>query len=416
MQTSNISHMAAKHEYKNSQDLSLIISLYISTWLLLPPAILNNIIPYSTPGGFFFFKFHPATWIFFIWLCINRFSFIVIASHSKGINKFIIFFYILLSIYFILNDRFALLSTFIDILVIPSIIAEIISSRSAKIKISLLTDVALTIILITAVVLYIEVGTGIHMVEREGYDPYNRPGGWYGHPLAAATIFLVGIVLIECRSENSGHLNTLAIFFLFGAIVLSGTRGPLLVGGFCLVRILTKKIASGTLSQRFSTIIFCVLIMPFSLFHALENGIFDRFLALGFDDDSADARRNIWDVFHIITNNELFFGISSYDVIEDLALTTAGVPFVENAFIIVCLQSGIFAASIYFCIVIVLCFRASFCNLSYGFMVLGSFIGTITFATKGSSAPMIFLTGALVLAATQEKSIYKLTSTNTQNQ
>jgi hypothetical protein len=169
---------------------------------------------------------------------------------------------------------------------------------------------------------------------------------------------------------------------------------------------------AGTLAQKLGIFLSCAVILPFGISYAVESGAFDRFLSLGFDDDSTDARRGIWDVFYLLTKSELLWGISSYDVIADLALATSGVPYVENAFVLVYLQSGGIAAVIYFLIVVGLCFSASIRNFSYGFVVLGAFLGTITFATKGTASPMIILTGALVLATARAKPTRQLIAAN----
>jgi hypothetical protein len=401
-----------KFLHRESPDFSLIISLYVTAWLFLPPPILNSFIPYSVPGGFFLFKFHPATWIFAVWLCTRPLDWLTTLGRFSFGNRVTSFLSVALCGYFVLVDKFALLSTFIDILVVPSIIAELILSGLVRVKTSLVIDLVLVIILLTAVALYVEVGTGFRVVEREGYDPYNRPGGWHGHPLAAATILLVGIVLVGCRSDEAGRLGSLAAIFLFGGIVLSGTRGPLLTGAVCLILIFTKKMVAGTLAQKLGIFLSCAVILPFGISYAVESGAFDRFLSLGFDDDSTDARRGIWDVFYLLTKSELLWGISSYDVIADLALATSGVPYVENAFVLVYLQSGGIAAVIYFLIVVGLCFSASIRNFSYGFVVLGAFLGTITFATKGTASPMIILTGALVLATARAKPTRQLIAAN----
>lgn len=391
-----------------SPDFSLPFLLYIIAWLLLPPPILNNFIPYSTPGGFLLFKFHPATWIFTIWLFTSNIGWPEKFFAISKENIVVLILSITLCSHLILLERFALLSTFIDIIVVPSIISKIILSETIKIRISLITNSVLIIIFFTAIALYIEVGTGFRFVEREGYDPYNRPGGWHGHPLAAATIILAGIILVGCRSSDADYPGIIIAIFLFGGIIISGTRGPLFVGGICIAIIFIKKMVYGNITGKLGIFTSFLVIIPTTLVYAAEFGAFDRFFSLGFDDDSAEARRGIWDVFYLLTKSELFFGISDYDVIADLALTTSGVPYVENAFVLVCLQSGVVAAIIYFIIVIWLCLSASRINISYGLVVLGAFLGTIAFATKGTAAPLIILTGTIVIAKSQKKQKTKL--------
>jgi hypothetical protein len=327
-------------------DLEAPIAFLCSATILLTFTLgtpsLDLLMPYAVSGGNFLAKFHPASWLAPLLLLLVWEDYAVgwqvpVRHLTWGIGLLAS-----LILWLAMRGKGALAATFIDIYLVPAILLLALS-RLPTARVRSLLKLFIALAAINVFIVAIEFALQKALLPREGYEPFFRPAGLFAHPIMAGSLFYCAMFLTSRGVVSSGIMRALMLLFLVG-IALCRVRGPLLMGGLIF---LMNVVHPAVPRRRLSDYVLdfgLVLLAPAAILVAFSSDAFDRIVALGIWDRSAQTRYTILDTIHLLSGHQFWNGVDGYDVGKFLATQMTGDEFIENAFVSVILQAGFPAA------------------------------------------------------------------------
>jgi hypothetical protein len=312
-------------------------AIILLTFTLGSP-LLNQLMPYSQPGGNLFTKFHPASWLGPLLLLL------VWQDHAGrwrtpvGHLAWTIGVLILLIGWLAVRGKGALLATFIDIYLVPAVLLLALSRLSTQ-RVRLLLRIFVALAAINVFIVVIEFASQRALLPRDGYERFFRPSGLLAHPIVAGTLFYCAMFLTVRGVTSSGLMRPLAGLFLVGD-ALCGVRGPLTMAVLIfLMHIIRPAVPRRGLSD-YVLDFGLLMLIPVGISALLLSGAFDRIMELGIWEQSAQSRFTIFDAINLLNGHQFWKGVDGYDVSEFLAKQVTGGRLIENAFVGVILLAG----------------------------------------------------------------------------
>ena len=314
-----------------------LCGLIILLTFTLGSPLLNQLMPYSQPGGNFFAKFHPASWLGPLLLLL------VWQDYAKwrtpvGHLAWAIGLLILLIGWLALRGKGAMLAILTDIQLVPAILLLALSRLSRK-RVRSLLRLFIALAAINVFIVAIEFASQQALLPREGSERFFRPAGLLVHPIQAGTLFYCAMFLTARGVISTWLMRPLLVLFLLGA-ALCGVRGPLTMATLIfLMHIIRPAVPRRSLSD-YVLDFGLLLLIPIGISALLLSGAFDRILELGIWEQSAQSRFTIFDAIDLLNNHQFWNGVDGYDVSEFLARQVTGGRLIENAFVSVVLLAG----------------------------------------------------------------------------
>ena len=369
--------------------LSGIIILLIFT---LSSPLLNLVMAYSQPGGSFFAKFHPASWLsapLLFLVCLDQ------PEKARSLPRHLIGALALIALiiaWLAARHKGALASTFIDIHLTPTVLLLALARLPLE-RVRVLLRLFIALAAINVFIVFAEFAAQTHLVPiEEARGEYFRPFGLFAHPIQAGTLFYCAMFLAASGVVSSGVARPLMLLLLFG-VALCGVRGPLAMAGLVFV----SHVIHPAYPRRYLTdYLFdfgLIVLLPIGILAALSLGAFDRIMALGIWEESAQSRFYIFDALDLLNQNQFWHGVDGYDVGDWLAKQATGDTLIENAFVVVIFQAGLPAAVMLGIFLFVLHAPAMLRSLLFSMMVVLVLATTTGFGTKNLIAAAMALTG-----------------------
>jgi hypothetical protein len=300
--------------------------------------LLNQFMAYSEPGGSFFAKFHPASWfgpllLLLVWQdCAGKWR------SPIGHLVLAIGLLILLIGWLAVRGKGAMLATFIDIYLVPTILLLALSRLSTE-RVRSLIGIFVALAAINVFIVAIEFASQRALLPREGYERFFRPAGLLAHPIVAGTLFYCAMFLTMRGVTSSWLMRPLVVLFLLGA-ALCGVRGPLMMTVLILLMHIIRPAIPRKSPSDYALDSGLLLLIPVAIVALLLSGAFDRIMELGIWEQSAQSRFTIFDTIDLLNGHQFWNGVDGYDVSEFLARQVTGGRLIENAFVSIILMTG----------------------------------------------------------------------------
>lgn len=208
------------------------------------------------------------------------------------------------------------------------------------------------------------------MSDTEGF----RSASIHGHPLQGALMISVVMGFIYISEIK---IKTKIILLLLGCMALLSfnTRSSICFWGGMLSLLLLHIIFSNKYSTGNKLASFCLLsIASIGLWNLLQSGWGGRLLELSlFDEDSAQARIDVFLMFDFISVEQILWGITEKELIS--IMSKSGIGIIENYWISYILSFGIIG-TIFFVVFVFRCLKPLFKNIPIIKIVIsvGSFL------------------------------------------
>lgn len=378
---------------------SLSAAMIFLSFTLSSP-VLNLVMPYTMPGGSFFAKFHPASWLsgpllLLVWLHRNVKT-APLPRHLAWATAIMASLVTWLAV----REKGQLAATFIDIHLAPLVLLLALSCLPmARLRELVRTFVAVAAINVLLVVT--EFALQARLFVHDEYQEFFRPTGLFGHPIIAGTLFNCALLLVSRGIVARSSTRPLILFFLVG-VALCGVRGPLAMAAFIFLAHVINPVFPRRSIFDYLADFGLIALLPVGILAALAAGAFDRILALGIWDQSAQSRFYIFNALGRLSEDQFWKGIDNYDFMIFLAEQTANVQHIENALVSTTLYAGFPAAVVLGICLLIL--HGPTMRLSLTFAVLVALVATTTqgFGVKNMIALAIALTGYFVWRQAKE--------------
>ena len=194
------------------------------------------------------------------------------------------------------------------------------------------------------------------------HDEGFRSASIHGHPLQGA--LMVSVIMGFIYIANIKIRNKIALLILGCMALLSfNTRSSICFWGGMLTLLLLQIIFSKkyTVTNKLSSF-FLLSIAAIGLWYLLQSGWGGRLLELSlFDEDSAQARIDVFQMFNFISFKQILWGISEKDIIN--IMSKSGIGIIENYWISYILSFGLICTLI-FATFVFLCLKPLFKNIA----------------------------------------------------
>ena len=312
-------------------------AIILLTFTLGSP-LLNQLMPYSQPGGNFFAKFHPASWLGPLLLLLVWQDSAGKWRTPVGHLAWAIGLLTLLIGWLAVRGKGAMLATFIDIYLVPAILLLALSRLSRE-RVRSLLRLFIALAAINVFIVAIEFASQRALLPRDGYERFFRPAGLLAHPIQAGTLFYCAMFLTARGVISTWLMRPLLALFLLGG-ALCGVRGPLTMAALIfLMHIIRPAVSRRSLSD-YVLDFGLLLLIPIGISALLMSGAFNRIMELGIWEQSAQSRFTIFDTIALLNDHQFWNGVDGYDVSEFLAGQVTGGRLIENAFVSIILLAG----------------------------------------------------------------------------
>ena len=361
--------------------------------------LLNQFMPYSQPGGSFFAKFHPASYVAVLLLLL------VLADRDRArpYDRYLLIVFGLFLVivgWLALRDKGGLAATIIDIHLVPTILI-LAMSRLTDRQMRSIVSLFIALAAANAIIIIIEYANQATLLPVTQSGRFFRPSALLGHPIMAGTVLYSAMFLVSLGFTSATSRRPLLLLLLLG-VAFCGVRGPLAVATIILVVYLVRSLAANRSTLAFAFDLALLLLLAVGTLFAAATGAFDRVLEIGIWDESASSRLEIFEALRFLSPYQLWNGVDGYDVGALLAAQTTGSQLIENAFIIVVLQAGLPLAIIATAALVMLHARAMLVSPVFALIVLVVAFTTIGFGVKSPAAAAVAFAGYVAWRRSRE--------------
>lgn len=284
------------------------------------------------------------------------------------------------------------MATIVDIHLAPAILLASLSRLPIK-QARGVPSLFVYIVAINAVVVLVEFLSQTHIFPTESYQPFFRPNGIFGHPIASGLHFCCAMVLVLYGAVDRSFSRPLMLLFLIGT-AFCGVRGPLAVAAVIYLISTFKPISQRRSGMDYLIDFGVALLTPLAVAIAYFVGALDRVIAFGvWDDSSSQSRVLIFSVFKYLSSDVFWWGFDNYDAIGRVVNFAANTNYVENSFVFMTMVAGFPFALIFAFIILFFHCPATLRSFSFFLLFALAIFGTICFSSKGSSSTAVALTG-----------------------
>jgi hypothetical protein len=313
------------------------------------------------PGGNPLLKFHPATYVILLTspflLARSKYDFARLCRTAPGLMLFI-FGIPLLALYSIAGSGLSGSAVYIETFWSAGMLALLLEAG---------TDAqrrTLGRILLALCILNVLVGIYESLTYTELFpldivnDPQQstmtsvdvtefRGHGFFGHPLTAALMTAMAVVLLYATHMRVWAMAPLFALLMIGLLAFGGRAAlgvTLLISGGTAVWLTIRSIFSRRIELDVGLALFCAaLVIPLVVGYIVsETTIGDRIFNSLYFDDSAAVRSIQWRVFDYLTTEQWLFGVSAVDLQQLKYQIGLGGGFsdIENFWILMFLNLG----------------------------------------------------------------------------
>jgi hypothetical protein len=374
--------------------IAFLAAMVMLVTLGMSPTFLNQFMNYTLPGGGFFEKFHPASYLSGVLLVVTLLS----TSHRRPLDKYlltVLAMFVLIAAYLAAREKTALAAVVIDVHIAPTILLLALSRLNFG-RVRALMALFVGVAVLNALIVIFEYATGASLVPVPGrQELFFRPSGLADHPIMAGTVFYCAM-LVAARGVVPPRLARPLLLLLLFVTALCGVRGPLAMALLILLAHVVRPFAPrrGVFDRLFDFGL--IPLLPIAILAAVSMGFLDRILTLGLWEESSQSRFLIFDAVGLLSSSEFWSGVDGYYVAESLASQTTGGKLIENAFVLAVLQAGFPSALMLAVSVISLHARAMRKNLLFSAAILFVAFSTLGFGVKNPIPLAIAMAGYLI--------------------
>ena len=392
------------HAVGLEQPIFLLSGIIIVLTFTLSSPLLNLLMAYSQPGGNFFTKFHPASWLaapLLFLVCLDQ------PGKSGPLPRHLIAaagVMALIVAWLAMRHKGALAATFIDIHLTPAVLLLALSRLPLE-RVRVLLRLFIALAAVNVFIVFAEFATHRNFIPQDAQDvrePFFRPFGLFAHPIQAGTLFYCAMLLAASGVVSGGLARPLMLLLLFG-VALCGVRGPLAMAGLIFVCHVIRPVNP---RRHIADYIFdfgLILLLPIGVLVAFSLGVFDRIMTLGIWEESAQSRFYIFDALDLLNTHQFWHGVDSYDVGDWLAKLTTGGQFIENAFVATIFQAGLPTALMLGLFLLVLHTPAMLRSVLFFVIVVLVAFTTLGFGAKNLIAAGVAMTGYWIWRQAMER-------------
>jgi hypothetical protein len=379
--------------------ISLISALVVFLIFTISAPLLNQVMPYSLPGGSVFAKFHPASYLAALLLLL------VVADRHSGRPGDRHLFFVLGSFLFIIawlasRDKGALAAMVIDIHVVPAILVLALS-RLTDIQLKRIVSLFIWVAAANAIIVIAEFASQATILPVAQSARFFRPGALLGHPIMAGTVLYCAMFLVSLGFTSAATRRPLLLLLLLG-VAFCGVRGPLAIATVILLVYLVRSLSTNRSAVSFAWDLGLLLLLAAGALLAAGTGAFDRIMEIGLWDESASSRFEIFEVLRLLSPYQLWNGVDGYDLGEFLAIQTTGSQLIENAFVLVALHAGLPVAAALAAALLLLHVRAMLKSPVFAVVVFVVAFTTIGFGVKNPIAAAVAFAGYVAWRQSRE--------------
>lgn len=376
------------------QKLSFAIAaIAVTLSIFLSAQTMNLFVSFTTSGGFFLEKFHPSTILLALALFVrtvrqNKADPVKVLLEPRQAQRAIIALavgWLGLCCLLVLRGQIGYVMVIVNNFLTPLILLQL-SLNFTSSQIVRLASLVTVSILINCLLVWIEFSMGRTLLPVIQELSFFRPAGFAGHPILAGTYCVIGLLLIHITAAATWVRISISIF-LFSALCIIGVRGSLLLGCLVFITVLAPASKQENVRRSLAARSLSVVIPLAMLFVAYQNGALERFATLGFWDDSAQSRFEIYDIFKFVTASEFWVGIPLDRL--PLYLDYFGLAYVESPFIAQFVVGGITFAVLSHAIIFIMIAVAARSSKLLAFSLMFYTFTTLAFSSK-TTIPLIF--------------------------
>jgi hypothetical protein len=310
--------------------------------------ILNLVMNYSTTGGTFLEKIHPASW----GLLVLAALFVPkIANNAVSAERKIIVAMLVMATLTCLAAAVPLISGSSD-LGLGYLIDSILTACAAASIMFVLSDadrqrigqILLSVLVLNSVLAIVEFFLKVRMLPTPFEREIFRAQGVLAHPLELGLCNAAAIAFVYITRWSTAR-KLASVLVLIVATLAAGARTASVIAPIAAMAayLLTNRPSPGLADDRHSKVIVLiavVLLVPVAWSLIDLTGLNERFPVLGVADESANTRIVIFQVFELADWRDLIFG-AGLENLQQLALVELKLPSVENPIVVYIFQFGI---------------------------------------------------------------------------
>jgi hypothetical protein len=310
--------------------------------------ILNLVMNYSSTGGTFLEKIHPASWALMVLaaVLVPRIATNAVLAERKIIVAMLVMATMtcLAAMVALVNGSSGLgLGYLVDSILTPCAAASImfVLSDADRRRIG---HVLLSVLVLNSVLAIAEFSLKVRILPTPYQQEIFRAQGVLSHPLEVG-LCNAAVVAFVYMTRWSAARKLASVLVLIVATLAAGARTASVVAPIAAMAgfLLAKRPLAGLVDDRHSKIILLiavVLLAPAAWLLIDLTGLSERFQVLGVADESANTRVIIFQVFELANWRDLIFG-AGLETLQRLAQVELKLPSVENPIVVYIFQFGI---------------------------------------------------------------------------
>jgi hypothetical protein len=310
--------------------------------------ILNLVMNYSSTGGMFLEKIHPASWALLVLtaVLVPR-----IANNAVWAERKIIVAMLTMATMTCLAAMVPLVNGSSD-LGLGYLVDSILTACAAASIMFVLSDadrrrighVLLSVLVLNSVLAIVEFSLKVRILPSPYEREIFRALGVLSHPLELGLCNAAAIAFVYMTRWSAAR-KLASVLVLIVATLAAGARTASVIAPIAAMAgfLLAKRPLPGLADDRHSKIIVViavVLLAPAAWSLIDLTGLNERFQVLGVADESANTRIVIFQVFELANWRDLIFG-AGLETLQRLAQVELKIPSVENPIVVYIFQFGI---------------------------------------------------------------------------
>lgn len=358
----------------------MVLAVFIS------PTLLNQFMNFTIDGGTFIEKFHPAVYIIIL-ICVIDF----LKRRSFGLEKANAAFelarlWAAVAAGLAMFDAAGYSAVTINNFCVPLLLISLICTLDAR-SVIILGKVLILLLVVQTMLIFFEFFAGwTLLVVRQEMLSF-RPAGFAGHPLEAGRFAVIALLLTRICISSYFYSRAFLLLF-FTSLLVIGSRSALMIGTVLIIFeliwpfMLASKLRVRLLDGGFAFAL--VASVPL----AMAAGGLNRLLERGIWDDSARSRIEVFDVFSLLSPDEMWKGVG-YDRVQ-LYLDFLGQNYVESAFVAQVVVGGVVFAIVAHVLIIASVAAALKSSPTVFFCALAFLFSSIAFSSKSVFPLLLF--------------------------
>lgn len=334
--------------------VSNVFLFFFTMRIAVTSPILNMLVNYeATQDGIILEKIHPGSWgiLFMGVLLVPTAAARVGGADRKLFNAIVLYLALIGAVIVetIMLGRTGSVGYLLDSLITAGVAGLIVLLMSEQKRLAL-ANIVLIFSVLNCVVSIAEFVLKIHVLPEAAEFSVFRPDGIAGHPLETGLWCVLSFMLLWFVRWTPFWKLTAGLIILVGAASAGARLATAVLFGMAAVGLILppedQPLVTGRSLQNMLLLALAGLIAaPFAYFVADQMGLLYRFSELGFFDDSAASRVNVYSIFGMISRQQLLYGLP-IEIATDLLFRLTNSKLIESSIAIYVFQFGAIGAAI----------------------------------------------------------------------